>query len=93
MPDFRKLEREEVQDLTRSRKAGGERARIREQYQNFLVDLAEGEGGEVKLTNGDNRATIKNRLKAAAEALEKDITFIRSGKDVVLFRIGSGQDE
>jgi hypothetical protein len=76
MPEFRKIEREEVDDLTRRPKATGERTRVREQYRNFLADIAEGEGGEITLAEGDNRTTVKNRLKVAAKTLGKEITFL-----------------
>jgi hypothetical protein len=93
MPEFRKIEREEVENLTHRPKATGERTRIREQYQSFLADIGEGEGGEVTLADGDNRSTIKNRLKAAAKALGKEIAFIRTSQDVVRFRVGSDRAE
>jgi hypothetical protein len=93
MPEMRKLEREEVENLTRRARAGGERTRIREQYRSFVADIAEGEGGELTLVEGDNRTTIKNRLKAAAKALGKEIAFIRSGEDVVRFRVIGAEDE
>jgi hypothetical protein len=93
MAEMRKLAREEVENLTQRPKVSGERTRIREQYQTFLADIDEGEGGEVTLTDGDNRTTIKNRLKAAAKNSGKNLVFIRSSKDVVRFRIEGNQTE
>ncbi len=92
MPDFTKLT---AQDLERkSKEGGGLRAKIREEYRNFIESIDSGEGGEARLTEGEKKITIKNRLKRGAEDAGKTITFIRSGPDVVRFRVeGEATDE
>jgi hypothetical protein len=86
MPDFQKLSREEIEALTPGKRPS-QRARIREEYQSFLRDIEPGEGGEVRIAEGENRTTIRNRLKSAAKALDKKITFLRTRGDILRFRI------
>ncbi|HBY92364.1 MAG: hypothetical protein M5U01_08370 [Ardenticatenaceae bacterium] len=86
MPEFQKLSREEIEALTPGKKPS-QRARIREEYQNFLRDIHPGEGGEVQVAEGENRTTIRNRLKAAAKALDKKISFLRTRGDILRFRV------
>lgn len=86
MPEFHKLSREEVEQVV-TKKKPSERALIREQYNRFLADIEEGEGGELLLVEGDNRTTVRNRIKSAAETLGKNITFLRTRDNALRFRV------
>lgn len=90
MPEFHRLSREEVEGLASGRKPPSQRALIREQYQRFLEDIQPGEGGEVILGEDDNRTTIRNRIKSAADELGKNITFMRTRDSALRFRVLDG---
>ena len=64
MPNFRKLDPVEVQTI--ENKGKGERRLTAELYDSILADYAVGEYGEATLDAGENRLTVRNRLKAAA---------------------------
>lgn len=90
MPEFLKLSPEQLDRIASGKKKPGVRQQIREEYQGFLREIEPGEGGQLLLSEGDNRLTIRNRLKAAAKELGKRLVFIRSGDNVIRFRIEDG---
>lgn len=58
------------------------------EYVDFLGGLRAGEGGEVDVTNAKvGRQTVKNRLRASADALNINLRFIRSKQDRVVFEV------
>jgi hypothetical protein len=85
MPNFRKLEPEEVQAL--QNKGKGERRLTAELYDSILADYEVGEYGEAVLDEGENRLTVRNRMKAAATRRGIDINFRRTQGDRLRFQI------
>ncbi len=85
MPNFRKLDPEEVK--AQVDKGKGQRKLIEEQYDAILGDYAIGDYGEGVLDNGENRLTVRNRLKAAAGRRDVDILFRRTNGDILRFQI------
>ncbi len=63
-----------------------ERRKAIERFKEFLLTLAPGEGGEIKLEPNENRQLIKKRLLRAAEELNMELEFIRKRKRIV-FRV------
>jgi len=64
MPSFRKLSEAEAAAL-RSRPLGA-RAQIAREYNAYLTDFAVGDYGRAELHDGERRATVRQRLQAAA---------------------------
>jgi hypothetical protein len=85
MPTFRKLEPEEVQAF--QNKGKGERTLVAELYDSILADYEVGEYGEAVLDEGENRLTVRNRMKAAATRRGIDINFRRTTGDLLRFQI------
>ncbi len=85
MPQVRKLAPEEVQDI--QNKGKGQRKLVEEQYDAILSDYAVGEYGEAMLDEGENRLTIRNRMKAAAGRRNIGIDFKRTSGDILRFKI------
>jgi hypothetical protein len=85
MPNFRKLDPEEVQTI--ENKGKGLRKQTEEQYDAILADYEVGEYGEATLDEDDNRLTVRNRLKAAASRRGIDISFRRTSGDLLRFQI------
>lgn len=85
MPKVRKLEPEEV--LTIENKGKGLRKLTEEQYDAILADYEVGEYGEATLDEGENRLTVRNRMKAAATRRGIGIEFRRTSGDLVRFKI------
>ncbi len=89
MPEFKKLPKEEVSKILMKKKQSqgvSKREQILQTYMEQLKDLEVDEGLEVKLAEGDNRQTVKNRLLRAAERLGIEIEFIRSRGVIRLHR-------
>jgi len=60
------------------------------EYVEFIGGLKGGEGGEVDVEKaGVGRQTVKNRLKASADALGVNLRFIRSKPDRVVFEVSA----
>ena len=60
------------------------------EYVEFIGSLKSGEGGEVDVDKaGVGRQTIKNRLKASADALGVKLSFVRSKPDRVVFEVSA----
>lgn len=85
MPQMRKLAAEEVQAL--ENKGKGQRKLIEEQYDAILGEYAIGDYGEAMLDPGENRLTVRNRLRAAAGRRQFGIHFKRTSGDLVRFQI------
>jgi hypothetical protein len=91
MPNFRKLDPSEVQTI--QNKGKGERTLIAEQYDAILADYEVGDYGEAVLDEGENRLTIRNRMKAAASRRGIGIDFRRSNGEFVRFKITEHRNE
>jgi hypothetical protein len=85
MPQVRKLAPDEVKTL--ENKGKGQRKLTEEQYNAFLSDYEVGEYGEALLDEGENRLTVRNRLKAAAGRRNIGIEFRRTQGDIIRFKI------
>jgi hypothetical protein len=85
MPNFRKLDPEEVQAF--QNKGKGTRKITEEQYDAFLADYEVGEYGEATLDEGENRLTVRNRMKAAATRRGVGIEFRRTTGNLLRFQI------
>jgi hypothetical protein len=85
MPNFRKLEPEEVKAY--QNKGKGTRKLTEELYDSILTDYEVGDYGEATLEEGDNRLTVRNRLKAAAARRGIGIEFRRTNGDILRFKI------
>jgi hypothetical protein len=85
MPNFRKLDPEEVK--AQQDKGKGQRKVTEEQYDAILADYEVGDYGEGTLDEGENRLTVRNRLKAAATRRGISIEFRRTSADLLRFQI------
>jgi hypothetical protein len=85
MPNFRKLDPEEVK--AHENKGKGTRKIVEELYDSILADYAIGEYGEALLDQGENRLTVRNRMKAAATRRGIGINFRRTNGDLIRFQI------
>jgi hypothetical protein len=85
MPQVRKLAPEEVKEI--QNKGKGLRKLTEEQYDVILSDYAVGEYGEATLDEGENRLTVRNRMKAAAGRRNIGIEFRRTKGDLLRFQI------
>jgi hypothetical protein len=85
LPHFRKLEPEEVKAY--ENKGIGTRKRTEQLYDSILSDYEVGDYGEATLDAGDNRLTVRNRLKAAATRRGIGINFRRTNGDLLRFQV------
>jgi len=85
MPNFRKLEPEEIKSI--ENKGKGLRKQTEELYDAILADYEVGDYGEATLDEGENRLTVRNRMKAAATRRGIDINFRRTQGDLLRFQI------
>jgi hypothetical protein len=85
MPSFRKLEPDEVK--TYENKGKGTRKLTEELYDSILADYEIGDYGEATLDDGENRLTVRNRLKAAATRRGLGINFRRTTGDLIHFQV------
>jgi hypothetical protein len=85
MPQVRKLAPEEVQAL--ENKGKGQRKLIEELYDSILSEYDTGDYGEATLEPGENRLTVRNRIKAAARRREVGVDFRRTTGDLLRFQI------
>jgi hypothetical protein len=90
MPSFRKLEPEEIQTI--ENKGKGTRKLTEELYDSILADYEVGEYGEGVLESGENRLTVRNRMKAAASRRGVGIDFRRTTGDLIRFKITEGSN-
>ncbi|MFO7168879.1 MAG: hypothetical protein DIU80_012730 [Chloroflexota bacterium] len=91
MPVVRKLTESEVRTLERKRL--GVRRAIEQEYDRYLADFAPGDYGEVTLDEGDNRLTVRNRLKAAAARHDPPLTlaFQRTRGNLLRFYVEAAE--
>lgn len=85
MPNFRKLDPDEVKAY--QDKGKGQRKLVEELYDSILADYEVGEYGEAVLDEGENRLTVRNRMKAAATRRGISINFRRTSGDYIRFQI------
>lgn len=85
MPNVRKLSQDEVRVI--ENKGKGQRKIIEEQYDDILGEYALGDYGEAVLEPGENRLTVRNRLKSAARRRGLAIDFRRTKDDLLRFQI------
>jgi hypothetical protein len=85
MPTLRKLQEDELQAF--EHKGIGIRAVIAMQYDGYLADFEPNDYGEVLLEQNENRLTVRNRLKAAAERRGWTLGFIRTSDPIIRFKV------
>jgi hypothetical protein len=85
MPQVRKLDPEEVKAY--QDKGKGQRKLVEEQYDAIFADYEVGEYGEAVLDEGENRLTVRNRMKAAASRRGIGINFRRTQGDLLRFQM------
>lgn len=90
MPSVRKLNPDEVWAI--ENKGKGQRKLVEEQYDAILGEYNEGEYGEATLEPGENRLTVRNRLKAAARRRNLGIDFRRTKEDLLRFQVVSAAE-
>lgn len=90
MPTVRKLSPEEVRAI--EKRVKGQRKLIEEEYDALLREYSEGEYGEAELAPDENRITVRNRLKAAAQRRGIVLDFKRTKGNVLRFRVVPGNN-
>ena len=85
MPQVRKLAAEEVKEL--QNKGKGQRKLVEEQYDGILSEYTVGDYGEATLEPGENRLTVRNRLRAAAKRRDLGMEFKRTSTDLIRFHV------
>jgi hypothetical protein len=85
MPQMRKLAPDEVKAL--ENKGKGQRKLVEEQYDEILSEYTNGDYGEATLEPGENRLTVRNRLRAAAKRRGFDTKFRRTSTDLIRFQV------
>ena len=83
MPSFRRLTSDEVAAMRARRRGSVDLS----EYSEFIRGLDLGEGGEVTLTDADQKRTVKRRLTRAARQLNKDVRYRRSEGNVIRFEV------
>lgn len=91
MPMVRKLTNDEVRAIENRGK--GQRKLVEEQYDAILDEYAVGDYGEADLEPGDNRLTVRNRLKAAALRHGLSLDFKRIKGNLLRFKVISADAE
>src|SRR5262245_25983631 len=87
MPTMRKLTPAEVAALE-SREVS-RRAIVAEEYDRMLAGFTAGNIVEVELDPDDDRRTVRNRFKAAAQRRELSITFLPNRECILRFKLRS----
>jgi hypothetical protein len=85
MPQVRKLTEAEVKAL--NNKGKGQRKIVEEEYDAILSQYEAGDYGEALLEPGENRLTVRNRLKAAAKRRDLAVDFRRTKDDLLRFQV------
>lgn len=91
MPNVRKLSQDEVRTL--ENKGKGQRKLVEELYDAILGEYSEGDYGEATLEPGENRLTVRNRLKAAARRRNLSVDFRRTKEDMLRFQVVAAHPE
>lgn len=86
MPVVRKLSETEVHTLERR---PGKRKQVALVYDEMLTDFGPGDYGELTLDGDENRLTVRNRLKAAAERRGVEVRLLRrrNGPHTIVFQL------
>jgi hypothetical protein len=88
MPQIRKWSEEEIALLNAGKqKNGPSRKEIEETYDQLLSDLSAGDFATLTLDDGENKPTIRNRLKGAATRRNLTIAFRRTKDDTIVFHL------
>jgi hypothetical protein len=85
MPQLRKLSEDEVRKI--ENKGKGQRKLVEEEYDRYLSDYEVGEYGEAELGTDENRLTVRNRFKAAAERRGISLEFPRTTGNTIRFKV------
>ncbi|MEA2639013.1 MAG: hypothetical protein QOF51_407 [Chloroflexota bacterium] len=83
MPMFRRLNADEVAAMRARRRGSVDLS----EYSEFIRGLDQGEGGEVTLSDADQKRTVKRRLTRAARQMNKDVRYRRSEGNVIRFEV------
>jgi hypothetical protein len=78
MPKVRRLEQDEVQTLERK---PGVRVQTAALFDRLLEPFSVGDYGEVTLEPEENRLTVRNRLRKAAERKGATVRMLRTPRD------------
>lgn len=84
MPDFMPILTPE--DVVKRRSARGTRVDLAP-YVDYLRKIKPGFAGEVQLRPEENKPTIKRRITMAATRLGKQVKYLRSGDDRLVFEV------
>jgi hypothetical protein len=87
MPTLRKLTPAEVAAL--EARASNPRKRVAQEYDSMLAGFIAGNIVEVELDPDDDRRTVRNRFKAAAQRRELSITFLPNREGILRFKLRS----
>lgn len=85
MPNVRKLNDEEIQQINKRFKS--QRRIVEEEYDLVIGEYTPGEYGVAHLDRGENRVTIRNRLRAAAGRRGLGVEFQRTNNNSLRFKI------
>jgi hypothetical protein len=91
MPQVRTLAPEEVYTL--ENKGKGQRKLTEEEYNQYLADYELGDYGEAELSDDENRLTVRNRFKAAAQRRGLTLDFKRTKGNTLRFKVVSGDGQ
>jgi hypothetical protein len=80
---FRRLNADEVAAMRARRRGSVDLS----EYSEFIRGLDQGEGGEVTLSDADQKRTVKRRLTRAARQMNKDVRYRRSEGNVIRFEV------
>lgn len=83
MPQFHRLNADEVAAMRVRRRGSVDLT----EYNEFLRALDIGEGGEVVLSDAEQKRTVKRRLTRAARQMNKDVRYRRSEGNVIRFEV------
>ena len=84
MPVFRPVLTPE--ELTKRRTAKSTRVDLMP-YIEYMNQIRPGYAGDLQLTTGENKPTIKRRVTMAANRLGKTVKYLRSGENELVFEI------
>lgn len=87
MPTIRKLTPEDIEAIRRKGKPVSDRQQVAAEYDAYLADLVPGDYAEVQLVDGENRATVAARLKAAGQRRGLRLRFARASSDRLRFEV------
>lgn len=85
MPTIRKLTPDEVRQIERRIK--GQRKLVEEEYDALIASYAPDDYGEAEPSEGENRITVRNRLKAAAGRAGLTLDFKRTRGNTLRFKV------